>query len=81
MGFLNRLLYITVAVLILGLASGAAFNSGICPPKNKVYNDKPTCFSDADCQKYGKICCPNQYNTKSCTDRSPYFQKSFKKTG
>ncbi|KAJ8710691.1 hypothetical protein PYW08_009206 [Mythimna loreyi] len=70
MGALKAFIFATAALLIINYVS--AIGHGGCPPKSKVYNNKPTCFTDADCQKYGKICCPNQFNTNTCVDRAPW---------
>ncbi|XP_026728341.1 uncharacterized protein LOC113494270 [Trichoplusia ni] len=61
-----------VAVLLACNFVSAAYRDGNCPPPSKVYDSKPKCYSDADCQKYGKVCCPNQFNAKSCSYPAPY---------
>ncbi|CAH0696344.1 unnamed protein product [Spodoptera exigua] len=73
MGPVRIFIFIFIAASFL---VSAVMSYGNCPPKNKVMNSKPVCHSDADCTKWGQICCPNQFNTKSCTPRAPWSHDS-----
>ncbi|XP_077285164.1 waprin-like protein [Arctopsyche grandis] len=41
--------------------------SGECPGTAQIYSCSPKCIQDTDCS-YGKKCCPNSCNTKSCAE-------------
>ncbi|KAJ8710187.1 hypothetical protein PYW07_009553 [Mythimna separata] len=64
--------FIFVALLVINYVSASIGQHHNCPPRNKVYNNKPPCHTDADCQKHGMVCCFNQFNTKSCVQRAHF---------
>ncbi|XP_075982983.1 waprin-Thr1-like [Anticarsia gemmatalis] len=48
-------------------ASSLRYFPGMCPPKNEVDFTFGVCESDDGCRANGMICCPNAFNSKSCT--------------
>ncbi|XP_026750586.2 antileukoproteinase-like [Galleria mellonella] len=78
MGYITIFFCIVVTLTVTMTVTDAA--NGRCPPPSKVYGCTPRCHEDYEC-KYGKICCPNSCNTKSCSEPAPYSSSTGSKYG